>query len=396
MSAIWLAIILGLGLIISLGAALYALAPHVPATPKDAQTAGELDRYLDRLVASGNPPGLSAVVVRDGRIVYNRAFGYADSPRKIRATPDTVYHWWSMTKIPTAIAIMQLRERGKLGLEDAVRTYLPWFDVNYPSSQRPAISIRHLLQHTSGLPDTIPAMVGWVHYDDATRDQTQLVQKYLPRFRTLKFEPGPRASYSNLNYMLLGTVIEAVSGQSYDAYIAENVLRPIGMSNTGFVYTPAMAEHEAAGSLPVVHAYTALLPALLNPRRLIRERQARLFWLNRVYIDATPSTGLIGSATDVARLMMAYLNGGMLDGNTILHRESVSLLTDTKPIDGHGLAWFVSASEGKRFLEHAGGGPGFATVMRLYPDTGLGIAILANGTDLDRDGLIGLLTGLAQ
>ncbi len=163
------------------------------------------------------------------------------------------------------------------------------------------------------------------------------------------------------------------------------------MSQTGFVYTPAMAEHEAAGTLPVVHFYTPLLPTLLDPSALVRERQGKLLWLERVYIDATPSTGLIGSAPDVARLMMAYLNLGMLDGELILHPESVSLLTETAPIDGHGLGWFVGEGNSSRFLEHAGGGPGFATMMRLYPDDGLGIAVLANGTDLDRDGLIDLL-----
>ena len=97
----------------------------------------ELESYLDRLVSSGNPPGLSLVVVKDGNIVYNNAFGYADGPNRVKADTDTVYHWWSMTKIPTAIAIMQLREQGKLDLDDAVTEYLPWFDVTYPSETSP-------------------------------------------------------------------------------------------------------------------------------------------------------------------------------------------------------------------------------------------------------------------
>jgi CubicO group peptidase (beta-lactamase class C family) len=95
--------------------------------------------------------------------------------------------------------------------------------------------------------------------------------------------------------MVLGAIIESVSGQTYETYITQNVLQPLGMSQTGFVYTPAMAEHEAAGTLPVVHFYTPLLPTLLDPGTLIRERQGKLLWLNRVYIDATPSTGLIGA-----------------------------------------------------------------------------------------------------
>ena len=376
------------------GISFYAFAPHPPVTPKQVKDTNELGSYLTRLVSSGNPPGLSVVVVKDGQIVYSNAFGYADQPRNIQATPNTVYHWWSMTKIPTAIAIMQLREQGKVDLDEPVKKYLPWFDVVYPSENSPIITIRNLLQHTSGLPDTIPAMVGWVHYDNATRNQTDVVKKHLPEFNTLKFEPGSKAVYSNLNYMVLGAVIESVSRQTYETYITQNILQPLGMSQTSFVYSQVMAQHQAAGTLPVVHFYTPLLPTLLDPRTLVRERQGKLLWMNRVYIDATPSTGLIGSAPDAARLMMAYLNQGSLEGKRILNPESISLLTDTAPIDTHGLGWFIGGSNDNRYIEHAGGGPGFATMMRLYPDRALGIVVLANGTDLDREGLMDLLAGM--
>jgi len=280
-------------LLILAGAGLYACAPHAPATPKQVKDSTDLESYLNQLVRSGNPPGLSVIAVKDGRIVYNNAFGYADQPHNIKATPDKVYHWWSMTKIPTAIAIMQLQEQGKVDLDDPVEKYLPWFDVIYPSENSPVITIRSLLQHTSGLPDTIPAMIGWVHYDDTMRNQTEIVKKYLPEFNTLRFEPGSKAVYSNLNYMVLGAVIESVSGKTYETFIAQHILQPLGMSHTGFVYLPAMAEHEAAGTLPVIHFYTPLLPTLLDPSVLVRERLGKLLWLNRVYIDATPSTGLI-------------------------------------------------------------------------------------------------------
>jgi CubicO group peptidase (beta-lactamase class C family) len=92
----------------------------------------------------------------------------------------------------------------------------------------------------------------------------------------LKFEPGGKA------------VIEAVSGELYETYISKNILKPLGMSQTDFVYTPSMGEHEASGTLPVVRFYTPLLPTLLDTSALVRERQGKLLWLNRVYIDAPP------------------------------------------------------------------------------------------------------------
>lgn len=380
--------------ILVIGLSLYISAPHVLTTPKTIGSKAELEKYLNQLVSSGNPPGMSLVVVKDGQIAYSNAFGFADGPRGIKATPETVYHWWSMTKIPTAIAILQLQEQGKLSLEDEVRGYLPWFDVIYPSDTNRPITIRDLLQHTSGLPDTVPAMTSWIHYTDEVYDQTEVLKKYLPEFRTLKFEPGTKADYSNLNYMVLGAIMEAVAGQSYETYITDRILQPLGMSHTGFIYSAAMSEYEAAGTLPVVHLYTPLLPTLLDTKALIRERHGKLLWLNRSYIDATPSTGLIGSATDVGRLMMAYLNQGTLDGQTILHPDSVALLNGSEPIDGRGLGWAAGEVNGQRYLEHGGGGPGFATTLRIYPDTGLGIAILSNGTDLDRTGLADLVGSL--
>jgi len=373
---------------------LYISAPHVPSAPKEVESVIELETYLNQLTASGNPPGLSIVIVKDGEIVYNSAFGLADGPRNIKATPETVYHWWSMTKIPTAIAIMQLQEQGKLTLDDEVTKHLPWFEVKYPSSTSLTITIRHLLQHTAGLKNPIPAMIGWVHYDDTTPNQTDVLKKYLSEFKSLEFEPGTKAVYSNSNYMVLGAIIEAASGQTYETYITENILQPLGMTQTSFVYLPSMAEHEAAGSLPVIHFFTPLLPTLLDTNTLVRERGGKLLWLKRIYIEATPPTGLIGSAPDVAKLMMAYLNRGTLNGQSILSPQSISTLTNTLPINGRGLGWAVGDSDGELYLEHGGGGPGFATTMRLYPESGIGIVILTNGTDLDRDGLADLLKAI--
>ena len=400
-------VVLGLvGLLTAAAGAAYYFAPHPPATPKRVRDVAQLEAYLEKLVAVGIPPGLSVAVVKDGKTVYQRAFGMADGPKQMRATDATVYHWWSMTKIATAIAVMQLRERGRLRLDDSVRQHLPWFDVQYLTADRPTITLRHLLNHSSGLPDTVPAIIGWVHHDDEPRNQTALVQKHLSSYAKLQFEPGSKAVYSNFNYMVLGAVIEAVSGESYEAYIDAHILKPLQMNQTGFVYTPAMAEHEAMGTLPVVHYYTPMLPFLLKPRQLIREQQHGIFWLRRVYIDVTPSTGLIGPASDVARLMLAYLNQGELDGKRILSPESVALLTHDSHVRGegpnmaahnvgrHGIGWYVIPEADRLRLQHHGGGPGFATTLRLYPEQKLGIAILANGTDLDRDGLANRLAEL--
>ncbi len=384
---------------------LYTLAAHPPAVPATVTSVAELEAYLAQLTASGDPPGLSVTVVKGDKVVYNRAFGLADGPAQVAAAPDTVYHWWSMTKIVTAIAVLQLHERGRLDLDAPVADYLPWFDVQHGAGARQAVTVRRLLNHSSGLPDPMPAMIGWMHYTDENVDQTDLIQRQLPQFSKLQFTPGSRSAYTDLGYMVLGAIIEQVSGQSYAAYVADNILRPLGMRHTGFLYPEGVQTQEARGSQPLVHLYTPLLPLLLDSKALIHGRSGGILWLNRVYNDALPPSGLIGPAPDVARLLLAFLHGGELDGARILSPASIAMMTaapealaetqagETQAESGseHGLGWLFVADRGRLRLQHDGGGPGFATTMRLYPEEDLGIVIMANGTDLRRDALAELI-----
>jgi len=370
--------------IIGMGIGLYLLAPHPPRTPKQVADVAELETYLQALTEASDPPGLSLAVVKEGELVYSGAFGLADGGQQIAATPDTVYHWWSMTKMATAVSILQLHEQGKLNLDDPVSDYLPFFTVEYPSPDSSPITIRHLLNHTSGLPDTIPAMIGWVHTADESYDQTELLKQQLPNFNKLRFEPGSDNAYSNLGYMTLGVIIEAVTEERYETYLVETVLQPLGMTQTDFVYTEAMGQHEAVGSHPLVHFFTPLLPFYVEMDQIVQQRIGTRYWFNRFYIDATPSTGLVGPATDAAKLLVA-----LQEGQPLLAADSIELMRlsgEKRPL---GWAEFDDS-----WVQHRGGGPGFASIMRLYPGESLGIVIIANGTNLDSEKLTDLIAGL--
>jgi D-alanyl-D-alanine carboxypeptidase len=353
----------------------------LPEQFKEPATIAELDAHLNSLVESGSPPGLSLVVVKNGSIIYQKGFGWADEPRKIAATPESVYHWWSLTKVATAIAIFQLQEQGKLQLEDSVRAFLPYFIVHYPSAADKPVTIQHLLTHSSGLPDAGWRIITWIHHDgDPPVDQTALVKKVLPDYSTLEFEPGDSTQYSNIGYMVLGAIIEKATGQPYEEYIREHILKPLAMNHTDFVYTENMEAHEAAGSHPLCDPMTPLL-AIVAPS-FIREISGKHLWFERVYTDQTPSTGLIGSAADAARLIAAYLNGGELDGQRILSPASISRMTHEGYIKRgtrwQGICWQVYDDGGQPMLKHSGGGPGFSTEMQLYPDKKLGFVLFTN------------------
>ena len=144
------------------GSALFGSKP--PKPPEGAVTIGHLEAYANKLVEIGRPPGLSLAVVKDGETIYQQGFGLADGPKNVAATPHTVFQWMSITKMVTAVAIVQLHERDTLNIEDPVVDHLPFFKAYHPSENGEQITIRRLLNHSSGLAH--PArMLGQVHFD---------------------------------------------------------------------------------------------------------------------------------------------------------------------------------------------------------------------------------------
>jgi len=381
-----------------------AVWPEPPKPPAQADSAVELERYLDQIVRFGRPPGLSLAVVKDGRTVYSRGVGLADGPRHVAATPITAYHWWSMTKIPTAMAILQLQEQGRLSLDDGVSQHLPFFQVKYPPAGSATVTIRQLLNHSSGLSDLGLGLVRFVHREgEPAVNQTVFIEKVLPDHATLTFAPGSRASYTNLGYVVLGAVIEQASGQTYEDYVREHILRPLRMERTDFVYTPALCPGEAAGSQPLLDRWTPLLPFVVKHWDAFeREVDGSHIWFNHLYTDYTPSSALIGSALDVTHLMLAYLNSGELDGQRILRPETVATMTSADrmgsavaafPDQRQGLGWVVACGT-RECLQHMGGGPGFGTAMRVYPREKLGIVVLTNDMTTDTDAILRLAAGV--
>lgn len=358
-----------------------------PDPPVSVENISELETYLKKITDFGTPQGISLAVVRDNQVIYSKGFGWVDRPRKIAATPDAVYHWYSITKIVTAIAVFQLQEKGALQLDDSVVRYLTFFKVKYPSDSCKIITIRNLLNHSSGLPDAKFDLVKWVHYNgEPPVNQTAFVKKILPKYSKLMFEPGDYSRYTNIGYMLLGAIIEKVTGQAYEDYVRQNILVPLGMNHTDFIYTKAMEPYEAAGSNPVFNFNTLMIPFVRG--KVVRESSQNHIWFNRFYNDQTPPSGLIGSVADASRLAMAYLNNGELDGKRILSKESVLRMTNDgykKPKDKRmkdtlrqGLAWQTWSDSGRLIIQHDGGGPGFFTKIQLIPGENLGFVIFTN------------------
>ena len=380
----------------SLLAGCAVLPPKLPPAGK-VENIDALNTYLESVVETKDPPGLSVVVVKNGETVFIRAFGKADGPRNIDLTTDSVFQWWSLTKVFTALAIMQLDVEGQLSLSDRVDQHLPFFKVHNKRGETRDVTVRQLLSHSAGMDDIGLKILGWIHYDgDPTPDQTELLQKHLPDYAKLKNEPGEIGRYSNLGYLVLAALIESASGQRYQDYINERILSPLEMNHTSFIYTDSMRKDEAIGSHPR-DLMSMIALRYMDRERAIRELTNGRYWFKRVYSNQKGATGLIGSSSDIAKFMTAFLECDNLASSAVIDCD-IALAMATPVIDRvhkrspgfrpglqYGLGWHVMKGEDDRqSLTHGGSGAAFVDFMRLYPKERLGIAVMANSTYLGR------------
>jgi len=190
--------------------------------------AADIDKVFEKYDRT-NSPGCALGVVREGKLVYERGYGMADLDHDIANTPRTVFHIASMSKQITAAAVVLLVQRGKVGLDDPVKKYIP----ELPDFETP-VTVRQLIHHVSGLRDqwSLLIMSGWRLSEDVVRDEDVL--DLVSRMKALNFKPGERHLYSNTGYTLLAQIVKRVSGKSFRQFTTEEVFEPLGMKDTHF------------------------------------------------------------------------------------------------------------------------------------------------------------------
>jgi CubicO group peptidase (beta-lactamase class C family) len=187
----------------------------------------------------GRVPSVSIAAVGPEGDRWMRSLGTSDLRASAPATPETAYLWFSMTKIVTATAAMRLVDRGDLSLDDRVVDRYPPFLSMRPADRAARVTVRHLLSHSAGIADPIP--IRWVHpVEQDPPDPGAFLDEVLRKHRKLRFEPGSRARYSNVGFLVLGQVIAAAAGQPFVEHVREAVLAPLGMDRSGFRYLEGM------------------------------------------------------------------------------------------------------------------------------------------------------------
>jgi D-alanyl-D-alanine carboxypeptidase len=289
------------------------------------------------------------LLAQNGRVLFRKAYGLADRERRRPNRLDTQFRFGSMGKMFTAVAIMQLVENGEVDLEAPIGTYLP----DYPNPDvATKVTVAHLLSHTGGTGD--------IFGPDFDRRKTSLrsTGAYVDLYgrRALEFEPGTRWDYSNFGFILLGRIVEQVSGLPYDDYIRRNIFRPAGMASTGNRPESEILPRRAVGYMG-------------SGARL--ERADPLLPLN-----GTAAGGGYSTVGDFHRFVVG------LTSHRLLGRESLRKLIEggVKMADGKfaGFDFGGTMPDGRRFFGHGGGFPGISGSLQHFPDSGITLIVLAN------------------
>jgi CubicO group peptidase (beta-lactamase class C family) len=338
---------------------------------------------VQTIVEQQSAPGLALAVARDGEPTYFHGFGYRNLAQQLPVTAETVFGVASVTKSVTCLAIMQLADRGRLAVSDPVVKWLPEFRVPHPEWSR-QITIRHLMTHSSGLPDLpcmLRAMAGSVRRDpdwqrlgfpldpqslDPIRTYEELLRALSETEYQLLGAPGAGFHYNNEGYGLLQGIIERAAGQDFLTYALENILDPIGMTHSTFrvgqlARFPEVAELYAAEEREVFHA-----PA----------------WWD--YAEIYTSSTLKASAGDLLKYLEVYRTGGMAGSVRILSEGAVrQMMTPHVPRPNGGVPYgygldVETSPYGFTIVSHWGSSKGIASYVGLIPELGLTAVALSN------------------
>jgi D-alanyl-D-alanine carboxypeptidase len=317
--------------------------------------------WIEGQIAYRGLPGVVVGVVGDQSLVWARGFGLADVERGLPMTPQTKFRMASHSKLFTAIAIVQLRDQGRLRLTDPVATHLPWFAVTSRDEDETPVTIEQLLTHASGLPRE--AADHWTTLEFPTADE---VRALMPD-REAPFAPETRWKYSNLAYTVAGMVIETVSGESWADYVTRHIFQPLGMRDSS-------VDQDVPG---LAVGYGRRMPE--GTRDIMPFVDSR---------GMAAATGITSTVEDMARFVSAQFRNGPRGGDRILGSASLREMHRVRMLEsnwsrGHGIGFSVSRAGGKMLVGHGGGYPGYITNTLIDLDGRVGVIVLTNSQDGD-------------
>lgn len=332
------------------------------STASDPEILAQIDLFsawLEGQIEIRGLPGAVVGVVAGDELVWAEGFGHADVDANRPMETDTRFRMASHSKLFTATAIMQLREQGRIRLDDPVTDYLPWFTFQAAAPDDPPITVEHLLTHSSGLPREAGP-----HWTDLDFPTAAAIRELMPD-RRAPFSPEVRWKYSNLAYTVAGMIVEEVSGMTWADYLQQNIFDPLGMTSSN------------------VDRPDGKMATGYGPRMPDGSREVFAF------VDArgmAAATGLTSTVEDMARFVSAQFRTGARGANRLLSTASLREMHRVRMLEhtwtsGQGIGFAVRRVDGKLYVGHGGGYPGYTTNTMIQLDSRIGVIVLTNTND---------------
>jgi CubicO group peptidase (beta-lactamase class C family) len=344
---------------------------------KIARAFPDIDKAFLAFARNANVPAVSWGVVVDGVLVHAGATGVRDTASNVKAMPDSVFRIASMTKNFTAMAIMKLRDQGKLSLDAPAARYVPELQgLQYPTTDSPAITVRHLLSHAEGFPEDNP----WGDRQLAESDAT--LSRWMRAGFPFSQAPGMGYEYSNTGFAILGQIVARVSGVRARDYIDREILKPLGMTSTKWEASAVSGDRIARGYGRVDNEWVAEKPLADGSYGVMGGLYSSvpdLAKLVSLYLSAYPPRDG-DDAGPIKRSSLREMQMPQSPYRTVATRANVAAPLS---VSSGGYAFGLASAQTCRFAQvvsHSGGLPGYGSQMRWLPEYGVGVIALANGT----------------
>ncbi len=317
------------------------------------------EAWIQGQIAYRGLPGIAVGVIHDQELVWAKGFGYADVDLKTPVTPSTKFRMASHSKLFTATAIMQLRDAGKVHLDDPVEKYLPWFKVQPLQAGDLTITLEELLTHSAGLPREAGP-----HWSELSFPDAAGVQKFIAT-HPVPYSPEIRWKYSNLGFTIAGMVVEAVSGGPWANYVQTHIFDPLGMASSS-VDKPVEGLATGYG------------------RRMPDGTRAKMPFVDARSMAA--ATGITSTVEDMAKFVSLQFRSGAVGGSQILSTGALRQMHRVRMLEnnwerGNAIGFAVSRYKGKVYIGHGGSYPGYKTQTFIQLDSKVGVVVLTNGDD---------------
>lgn len=317
----------------------------------------EIETFLQSLIDTGGIPGIAIAITVGQNIVYTNGFGVKNADTKEKLESKNTFHIASVSKTFTATAVMQLYERGKMDINKPLITYLPYFKLK--DERYKDITIKQMLNHTSGMPDVDDYEWGKAISDEGAAERyTRSLSDSV-----LISKPGTEFHYSNIAFDIMADLIAKVSGMSFEKYVKENILTPLEMNESSFYY-------------PEIKKSLRTSPHIGNPPKVLP-----VYPYNRMH---APSSTLNTNVLEMSHWAIANIHSGKYKNTQILTPEiHLMMMTPTFVRNKEqnisiGLSWFMYPYKGLTNIEHGGSDDGYRSLLTLIPEKKIGIIILSN------------------